>query len=110
MQPIFTYLNQYLTVTYQYLTDTYWYLHDYSLFNWYFTNAKLVLIDSLNQIKIYQYLTVTYQYLVCAYIVQATLNHSWPIFKQQLQTCDSKTDLAWIGNSIEIKLKNNLWV
>ena len=53
-----------------YLTNAYWYLHDYSLFNWSFTNDKLVLIDSLNQINIYQYLTVTYQYLVCAYIVQ----------------------------------------
>ena len=53
-----------------------------SYFNWSFTNAKLVLIDSLNQINIYQYLTVTYQYLVCAYIVKATFNQSWPIFKQ----------------------------
>ena len=49
----------------------YWYLpiHDYSLFNWSFTDAKLILIDSLNQINISQYLTVTYQYLVHAYIV-----------------------------------------
>ena len=55
----------------QYLTNTYQYFHDYSLFNWSFSNAKLVLIDSLSQINIYQYLTVTYQYLVCAYIVKA---------------------------------------
>ena len=93
----------------QYLTDTYRYLHDYSLFNWSFTNAKLILIDSLNQISIYQYLTVTYQYLVYAYIVKAIFNWSWLIFKRQLQTCNSKTDLAWIGNGIEIKQKNNLW-
>ena len=59
-----------------------WYLHDYSLFNWSFTNAKLILIDFLIQINIYQRLTVTYQYLVNAYIVKATLNWSWPIFKQ----------------------------
>ena len=73
------------------LTDTYWYLHDYSLFNWSFT--KLVLIDSLNQINIYWYLTVTHQYLVCAYIVKATFNWSWPIFKNNsyIQTCDFKT-------------------
>ena len=64
------------------LTNTYQCLHDYSLFNWPFTNAKLILIDSLNQINIYQYLTVTYQYLVYAYIVKATFNWSWPIFKQ----------------------------
>ena len=93
---------------YWYLTDIYQYLHDYFLFNWSFTNAKLILIDSLNQINIYQcfYLTVTYQYLVNAYIVK---NWSWPIFKQKLQTCYSKTDLAWIGNVIETKLKSTLW-
>ena len=67
-----------------YLTNTCWFLHDYFLFNWSFTNAKLILIDSLNQINVYQYLTVTYQYLACA-------------------------DVAWIGNGIEMKLKNNLW-
>ena len=49
-----------------YLTKAYWYLHNHSLFNWSFTNAKLILIDSLNQITIYQYLTITYQYFVCA--------------------------------------------
>ena len=37
----------------QYLTNAYRYLHDYFLFNRSFTNAKLVLIDSLNQINIY---------------------------------------------------------
>ena len=62
------------------LTNTYQCLHDYSLFNWPFTNAKL--IDSLNQINIYQYLTVTYQYLVYAYIFKATFNWSWPIPKR----------------------------
>ena len=68
----------------QYLTDIVQYLYDYSLYNWSFTNDKLILIDSLNQINIYQYfyLTVTYQYLVNAYIIKATLNWSWPIFKQ----------------------------
>ena len=68
----------------QYLTNAYQYLHEYSLFNWSFTNAKLILIDFLNQINIeqYFYLTVTYQYLVNAYIVKATFNWSWPIFKQ----------------------------
>ena len=66
----------------QYSINTYWYLHEYSLFNWSFANAKPILIDSLNQINIYQYLTVTYQYLVNAYIVKATFNWSWPIFKQ----------------------------
>ena len=68
----------------QYLTDIVRYLYDYSLYNWSFTNDKLILIDSLNQINIYQYfyLTVTYQYLVNAYIVKATFNWSWPIFKQ----------------------------
>ena len=44
----------------QYLTDTYRYLRDYSLFNWPFTNAKLILINFLIQINIYQNLTVTY--------------------------------------------------
>ena len=88
----------------RYLTNTYQYLHDYSLFNWSFTNGKLILIDSLNQVNIYQYLTVTYQYLVHAYIVKATFNLSWPIFKQYLQTWNGKTDLAGIGNGIEIKL------
>ena len=44
--------------------------------------AKLVLIDSLNQINIYQYLTITYQYLVCAYLVKTTFNQSSPIFRQ----------------------------
>ena len=39
----------------QYLTDTYQYLHNHSLFSWSFTNAKLVPIDSLNQINIYIY-------------------------------------------------------
>ena len=63
----------------QYLTDTYQYLHDYSLFNWSFTIAKLILIDSLNQINICQYLTVTYKYLVHAYIVKVT---SWLISKR----------------------------
>ena len=60
----------------QYLTDIVQYLYDYSLYNWPFTNDKLILIDSLNQINIYQYfyLTVTYQYLVNAYIVKATFN------------------------------------
>ena len=60
----------------QYLTDIVQYLYDYSLYNWSFTNDKLILIDSLNQINIYQYfyLTVTYQYLVNAYIVKATFN------------------------------------
>ena len=60
----------------QYLTDIVRYLYDYSLYNWSFTNDKLILIDSLNQINIYQYfyLTVTYQYLVNAYIVKATFN------------------------------------
>ena len=68
----------------QYLTDIVQYLYDYSLYNWPFTNDKPILIDSLNQINIYQYfyLTVTYQYLVNAYIVKATFNWSWPIFKQ----------------------------
>ena len=68
----------------QYLTDIVRYLYDYSLYNWSFTNDKLILIDSLNQINIYQYfyLTVTYQYLVNAYIVKATFNQPWPIFKQ----------------------------
>ena len=72
------------------LTSTYWYLHGYSLYNWSFTNAKLVLTDSSNQINIYYYLTVTYQYLVCAYIVKAALPdyQFWPIFKQYLQTCE----------------------
>ena len=85
---------RYLTNTYQYLTDTqmlnqyltntYQYLRHYSQFNWSFTNAKLIRIDSWNLINIYQYfyLTVTYQYLVNAYIVKATFNWSWPIFKQ----------------------------
>ena len=54
-------------------------LHDYSLFNWSFTNSKLILIDFINQINIYQYLTVTYLYLVYAYIVEATFNQSWPV-------------------------------
>ena len=60
----------------QYLTDIVRYLYDYSLYNWSFTNDKLILIDSLNQINIYQYfyLTVTYQYLVNACIVKATFN------------------------------------
>ena len=52
----------------QYLTNTYQYSYDYSLFRLSFNNAKLILIDSLNQINIYQYLPVTYQYLVYAYI------------------------------------------
>ena len=52
----------------QYLTNTYQYSYDYSLFSLSFNNAKLILIDSLNQINIYQYLPVTYQYLVYAYI------------------------------------------
>ena len=42
----------------QYLIDTYQYLHDYSLFNWWFTNDKLILLYSLNQVNIYQNLTV----------------------------------------------------
>ena len=63
-----------------YLTDTYQYVYDL-LFSWSFTNAKLILIDSLNQINIYQYLTVTYQYLVYAYIVNAIFNWSSTIFK-----------------------------
>ena len=62
------------------MTNTYQLLHDYSLFNWSFTNGKLILIDFLNQINIYQYLTATYQYLVNAYIVKATFNRSWLIF------------------------------
>ena len=49
-----------------YLTDVYRYLYDYFLFNWSFTNVKLILIDFLIQINIYQYLTVTCQYLVNA--------------------------------------------
>ena len=80
--PIF---SQYLTDTEMlnwYLTNTCWFLHDYFLFNWSFTNAKLILIDSLNQINVYQYLTVTYQYLVNAYIVKATFNWSWHMFKR----------------------------
>ena len=91
----------------QYLTDFYWYLH-YPLINWSFANAKLILKDSLTQINIYQYLAVTYQYLVYAYIVKATFNWSWPIFNG-VYTCNCKTDLARIGNGIEIKLNNNLW-
>ena len=65
--PIFIrYFNtcQFLTDPYRYWTDTYQYLDDYFLFNWSFTNAKLILINFLIQINIYQNLTVTYQYLV----------------------------------------------
>ena len=54
----------------QYLTDAYLYLHDYSLANRSFSNAKLILLDLLNQISIYQYLTVTYQYFMLTYLKQ----------------------------------------
>ena len=92
----------------QFLTDTWWYLHDYCLFNWSFTNAKLILMDSLNQINIYKYLTVTCHNLGYAYIFKATFKWSWPIFKWWLQACNSMTDFAWIDNGIKIKLENDL--
>ena len=49
----------------QYLTNICWYLHDYSLFNCSFSNAILVLIDSLNQINIYQYLSFLPIFSLC---------------------------------------------
>ena len=47
-----------------------------------------------------QYLTATDQYLVNAYIVKAIFNWSSLIFKWLLQTCNSKTDIPWMGNGI----------
>ena len=49
-------LNRYLPILNQYV-------YDYSLFNWSFSNAKLILKGFLSQINIYQYLTATCQYL-----------------------------------------------
>ena len=49
----------------QYSTNIYWYLHDYSLFNCSFSNAILVLIDSLDQINIYQYLSFLPIFSLC---------------------------------------------